>query len=131
MEATFQEVQQRLGFETQRHWSERAIRRSTPALLELFSLVTLFAHRHMANDANVVRRPAWYDETHPTFSDSLAVVRKELCTQEGATFSGRHGGRHGKSTAGVRGKANRCRLLCGLKAKAQLRAGANRGSPPA
>src|SRR5215203_5220888 len=42
MEATFQEVRQRLGFETQRHWSERAIRRTAPALLGLFSLVTLF-----------------------------------------------------------------------------------------
>src|SRR5215212_3468875 len=40
MEATFQEVRQRLGFETQRHWSERAIRRTAPALLGLFSLVT-------------------------------------------------------------------------------------------
>ena len=31
METTFQEVRQRLGFETQRHWSERAIRRVAPA----------------------------------------------------------------------------------------------------
>ena len=32
METTFQEVRQRLGFETQRHWSEMAIRRVAPAL---------------------------------------------------------------------------------------------------
>jgi hypothetical protein len=75
MEATFREVRQRLGFETQRHWSERAIRRSTPALLGLFSLVTPFAHQYTAEDANVVRRTAWYDKKHPTFSDALAVVR--------------------------------------------------------
>src|SRR3712207_3977788 len=30
MESTFQEVRQRLGFETQRHWSQRAIRRTAP-----------------------------------------------------------------------------------------------------
>jgi hypothetical protein len=30
MEATFQEVRQRLGFETQRHWSEKAIPRGLP-----------------------------------------------------------------------------------------------------
>ena len=30
MEATFQEARQRLGFETQRHWSEMAIRRTRP-----------------------------------------------------------------------------------------------------
>jgi hypothetical protein len=34
MEATFQEMPQRLGFETQRHWSELAIQRTAPALLE-------------------------------------------------------------------------------------------------
>lgn len=45
--ATLQEVRQRLGFETQRQWSEEAIRRTAPALLGLFSLVTLFAHRQM------------------------------------------------------------------------------------
>jgi hypothetical protein len=88
MEATFQEVRQRLGFETQRHWSEKAIRRSAPALLGLFSLVTLFAHQHMAKDANAVRRTAWYEKTRPTFSDALALVRKELWAQEEATFRG-------------------------------------------
>jgi hypothetical protein len=88
MEATFQEVRQRLGFETQRHWSEGAIRRSTPALLGLFSLVTLFAHQHIAKDVNAVRRTAWYDKSRPTFSDALAVVRKELWAQEEETFCG-------------------------------------------
>ncbi len=88
MEATFQEVREHLGFETQRHWSERAIRRSAPALLGLFSLVTLFAHRHMAKGAETVRRTAWYDKRHPTFSDALALVRRELWAQEEATFCG-------------------------------------------
>lgn len=88
MEATFQEVRQRLGFETQRHWSELAVRRTAPVLLGLFSMVTLFAHQYMAHkSANVVRRAAWYDKKHPTFSDALAVVRKELWAQE-ATFCG-------------------------------------------
>jgi hypothetical protein len=56
MESTFQEVRQRLGFETQRHWSELAIRRTAPALLSLFSLVTLFAHRRTAPSTATVRR---------------------------------------------------------------------------
>ncbi len=87
MEATFQEVRQRLGFETGRQWSEKAIRRSAPALLGLFSLVALFAHRRMARGAGTVRRSAWYDKRRPTFSDALALVRKELWAQE-ATFHG-------------------------------------------
>ncbi len=88
MEATFQEVRQRLGFETQRHWSEKAIRRTAPALLALFSLVTLFAHQQKARMPQTVRRAAWYDKEHPTFSDALALVRKELWTQEQVAFCG-------------------------------------------
>src|SRR5918993_151078 len=60
MEATFQEVRQRLGFETQRHWSDLAIQRSAPALLALFSMLTLFAHKYMAGSADIARRTAWY-----------------------------------------------------------------------
>jgi hypothetical protein len=87
METTFQEVRQRLGFETQRHWSERAIQRTAPALLALFSVVTLFAHQHMAEGgAGAVRRTAWYDKSYPTFSDALALVRKELWAH--STFCG-------------------------------------------
>jgi hypothetical protein len=88
MEATFQEVRQRLGFETQRQWSEKAIQRTAPALLSLFSLVTLFAHRRMAQEGPpTVRRAAWYDKSRPTFTDALALVRKELWAQE-QTFRG-------------------------------------------
>ena len=86
MEATFQEVRQRLGFETQRHWSDLAIRRTAPALLGLFSLVTLFAHQRTVLGTATVRRTAWYNKPRPTFSDALALVRKELWAQE--TFCG-------------------------------------------
>lgn len=43
-EVTFEEARAHLGIETYRQWSEKATRRTTPALLGLFSLVTLFAH---------------------------------------------------------------------------------------
>ncbi len=87
METTFQEVRQRLGFESQRHWSERAIQRTAPALLALFSLVALFAHQRMAQGSGVVRQTAWYRKSYPTFSDALALVRKKLWAQE-ETFCG-------------------------------------------
>jgi hypothetical protein len=86
LEVTFQEMRQHLGFETQRQWSERAIRKTTPALLGLFSLVTLFAHRRMRQAASAFRQAAWYHKAHPTFSDALALVRKELWAN--ATFCG-------------------------------------------
>jgi hypothetical protein len=86
MEVTFQEVRRHLGFETQRQWSELAIRRTTPALLGLFSLVTLFAQDRMTQAAGDFRQAAWYRKTRPTFADVLALVRKELWANE--TFWG-------------------------------------------
>jgi hypothetical protein len=86
LEITFQEARRHLGFETQRQWSDLAIRRTTPALLGLFSLVTLLAHRQMTQAAGAFRQAAWYHKSYPTFADALAVVRKELWAQE--TFYG-------------------------------------------
>jgi hypothetical protein len=84
LEVSFQEVRRHLGFETQRQWSELAIRRTTtPALLGLFSLVTLFAHQRMRKTAGALRRQvAWYHKANPTFADALALVRKQLWAQE-------------------------------------------------
>jgi hypothetical protein len=86
LEVTFQEVGRHLGFETQRQWSDMAIRRTTPALLGLFSLIALFAHRRMAPSTGAVGRAAWYRKAHLTFSDALALVRKDLWAS--ATFYG-------------------------------------------
>ena len=87
LEVTFQEMRRHLGFETQRQWSEMAIGRTTPALLGLYSVVTLFAHQRMRQATSALRRQAaWYHKRHPTFADALAMVRKELWAS--ATFYG-------------------------------------------
>src|SRR5580700_2853739 len=44
VEVTFAEVRAHLGVETQRQWSDKAILRTTPVLLGLFSIVTLWAN---------------------------------------------------------------------------------------
>ena len=80
IETTFQEVREHLGVETQRQWSDLAILRTTPALLGLYSLVTLWAHGLMATPATAVRpHPvAWYRKSEATFSDAIAAVRRVL-----------------------------------------------------
>jgi hypothetical protein len=78
LEVTFHEVRDHLGVETQRQWSDWAILRTTPALLGLFSLVTLLASTHAINGKIPVRQAAWYCKTLPTFSDALALVRQEV-----------------------------------------------------
>jgi hypothetical protein len=79
LEVTFREVRAHLGVETQRQWSDRAIARTTPALLGLFSLVTLLAHDLLqTGSALPCRQSAWYSKSLPTFVDALALVRQHL-----------------------------------------------------
>jgi len=78
LEVTFHEVREHLGVETQRQWSDLAIQRTTPALLALFSLVTLLAHQHARRRKLPIRQAAWYHKAQPTFSDALALVRRQI-----------------------------------------------------
>jgi hypothetical protein len=78
VEVTFQEARAHLGLETQRQWSDLAIARTTPLLLGLFSLVTLWAY-HLTQDRPFpIRTSAWYVKEKPTFSDALAIVRRHI-----------------------------------------------------
>jgi hypothetical protein len=81
VEVTFHEVRAHLGVETQRQWSQPAIQRTTPALLGLFSLVTLLAHAQLLRPASLTRQTAWYSKATPTFVDALALVRRRLWAQ--------------------------------------------------
>ena len=56
-EVTFAEVRRHLGVETQRQWSDRAIARTTPVLLGLYSLVALWADELQRNSAVLPRAP--------------------------------------------------------------------------
>jgi hypothetical protein len=80
LEVTFHDVRAHLGVETQRQWSNLAILRTTPALLGLFSVVTLCARELLQGRALPVRRAAWYAKPLPTFIDTLALVRRHLWT---------------------------------------------------
>lgn len=83
VEVTFREVREHLGVETQRQWSDWAILRTTPALLALFSLITVLAHRSTKKGKLPVRQAAWYVKRLPTFSDALALVRQTIWAQLG------------------------------------------------
>jgi hypothetical protein len=79
LEVTFEEARRHLGVETQRQWSDKAIARTTPLLLGLFSWITLVAHAfHVSGQPVAVRQSAWYAKPLPTFSDALALVRHQL-----------------------------------------------------
>jgi len=78
VEVTFEEARAHLGLETQRQWSEKAIARTTPVLLGLFSLVTLLALRLCPTGHLPVETSAWYHKSTATFADCLTLVRRHL-----------------------------------------------------
>jgi hypothetical protein len=78
LEVTFEEVRAHLGVETQRQWSDKAISRTTPVLLGLFSLVTLWTHDLARSRKLQPQTAAWYRKTTLTFSDAIAAVRREI-----------------------------------------------------
>jgi len=79
VEVTFEESRRHLGMETQRQWSDKAIARSTPVLLGLFSIVCLIAFRLVSKGEELIpQTTAWYEKEQDTFSDVLALVRRHI-----------------------------------------------------
>ena len=78
IEVTFEETRAHLGIETQRQWSDKAIARTTPLLMGLFSFVTLVALKmHQLKPLISMEKASWYDKKGElTFSDIIAVVKR-------------------------------------------------------
>ena len=77
IEVTFEEVRAHLGLETQRQWSVRAIERTTPCLLGIFSLVVLMG-KVLHPEKLPLAESGWYQKEEATFSDVLGAVRGHL-----------------------------------------------------
>jgi len=89
VEVTFREARDHLGVETQRQWSDRAIARTTPCLLGLFSRVALLAAHLDHRVLSAVCTAAWYRKRHPTFADALAAIRRQFWREQGLLLSWR------------------------------------------
>jgi hypothetical protein len=78
LEVSFEEVRRHLGVESQRQWSDLAIARTTPVLMGLLSIVTLWAHQLQKQKGMKAQTSAWYQKEYPTFSDAIALVRQQI-----------------------------------------------------
>ena len=58
-----------------------------PCLLGLFSLVTLLAAQLGPKARTAVMSVAWYRKPRPTFSDTLAAVRRHFWQEQGFAMS--------------------------------------------
>jgi hypothetical protein len=75
LEVTFQEAREHLGVETQKQWSDKAIARTTPILMALYTMVCLIGHRLNEEAPLIAEKTAWYDKKEVSFSDLLKAVR--------------------------------------------------------
>jgi hypothetical protein len=78
LEVTFQEAREHLGVETQKQWSDKAIARTTPILMALYTMVCLIGRSLNEETPLIAEKAAWYDKEKVTFSDLLKAVRTVL-----------------------------------------------------
>ena len=73
--------------ETQWQWSDKAVARTMPCLLGLFSVVALLGARLDRQARIKISVSAWYQKQRPTFADTLAAVRREIWSEQGFVMS--------------------------------------------
>ena len=83
LEVTFHEVKGKLGFEDPQNRTERAVERTAPFALWMYSLVVLW-YLSTGQHLRAARRPSlpWYrSKVAPAFSDMLATLRRASWSQ--------------------------------------------------
>jgi hypothetical protein len=80
MGVTFKEACARVEVQTQRQCSDKAIAGTAPCLLGLYSIVTLLAQHLLSTGQVYLRGASWYPKPQATFSDTIASVRRWLCS---------------------------------------------------
>ena len=78
VEVTFEESRRHLGIETNRQFSDKAIKRTTPCLFGLFSLVAMMAEELSNRGELKIRSAVWYEKEAATFSDAIGCVRQQI-----------------------------------------------------
>ena len=88
VEVTFAETRRHLGIETNRNWSDKAIARTTPGLMGLFSLVAIVAEDLSGVEKLKKQETLWYQKQMATFSDAIGCVRQQIWEWQSLQTSG-------------------------------------------
>jgi hypothetical protein len=93
LEVTFHDSKQSLGFEEPQGWTRKAVLRTGPMAMLLYSLVVIwFAKRRHKDRVAVPKRP-WYTlRRRASFADMLATLKRECIDEE--ISSSHHPGLH-------------------------------------
>lgn len=77
VEVTFHDSKQHLGFEEPQGWNRKAVERTCPMALMLYSLVVLWFVEEGHHQYKPIERPWYPNKAHASFADMLATLRRE------------------------------------------------------
>lgn len=77
IEVAFHDSKQHLGFEEPQGWSRRAVQRTAPMAMLLYSLIVLWFNQEGHCHFVPLNRPWYHQEHDPSFADMLATLRRQ------------------------------------------------------
>jgi hypothetical protein len=77
IEVTFENVKQHLGFEDPANRKEKAVRRTAPMALVLYSLIVAWFHQEGYRHLKFPDRPWYRHKREPSFADMLTTLRRK------------------------------------------------------
>jgi len=82
IEEAFQHSKGQLGFEEPQGWSRRAVQRTAPMAMMLYSLVVLWFASHGHRRYKAPWRPWYLGKRRPSFADVLSTLRQESVREQ-------------------------------------------------
>lgn len=81
IEVTFHDGKQLLGFEDPANRTEKAVRRTAPMAMVLYSLIVVWFHQQGHRQVKFPVRPWYSRKKEPSFGDMLTTLRRESWTE--------------------------------------------------
>lgn len=82
IEVTFRDSKMHLGFEEPQGWTRKAVERTAPVAMVLYSLIVLWFVREGHRHYRCAPRPWYTTKSLPTFTDMLATLRRESLREQ-------------------------------------------------
>jgi hypothetical protein len=82
IEVAFHDSKQHLGFEQPQGWSRKAVERTAPLAMLLYSLIVLWFAREGHRRYQPLERPWYKFKTEPSFADMVTTLRRQSLRQK-------------------------------------------------
>lgn len=86
IEQTFHDSKQQLGFEEPQGWSRRAVQRTAPMAMLLYSLIVLWFVEYGHAAYRPITRPWYLTKKHASFADMLVTLRRASVHEQISTL---------------------------------------------